>query len=186
MMQSTMRIHPVLGSTTEESTSLVLVHAMKQSRPSLTNRRKRLSTMRSLVICTALLILVSLYSSLQSSSSVHLDLDYQSDVASITAKASSSAKIYNEILVEAPINIPIITDNNNNNNNNNTNSSNDLLQGLPDWIQTYIHWHQEQRSRFPGNQLFTNPDAPKLLIRTCYRLYGRGICIWPIKRAAYF
>jgi hypothetical protein len=129
--------------------------------------------MRSLVICTALLIVliqVSLYSSLQSSSSssVHLDLDYQSDVASITAKAASSAKTYNEILVEAPINIPIITDNNNNN----TNSSNDLLQGLPDWIQTYIHWHQEQRSRFPGNQLFTNPDAPKLLIRTCYRLCG--------------
>jgi hypothetical protein len=54
----------------------------------------------------------------------------------------------------------------------NNNKNNDLLQDLPDWIQNYLQWHQEQRLKFPGNKLFTDPAAPKLLIRTCYQLCG--------------
>jgi hypothetical protein len=45
-------------------------------------------------------------------------------------------------------------------------------QNLPAWIQNYLHWHQKQRAAFPGMKLFTDPAAPKLLIRTCLGLCG--------------
>jgi hypothetical protein len=45
-------------------------------------------------------------------------------------------------------------------------------QNLPAWIQNYLHWHQKQRVDFPGMKLFTDPAAPKLLIRTCLGLCG--------------
>jgi hypothetical protein len=57
-------------------------------------------------------------------------------------------------------------------------ASSNLLQplksskNLPAWIQNYLHWHQEQRAAFPGIKLFTDPAAPKLLIRTCLGLCG--------------
>ena len=43
---------------------------------------------------------------------------------------------------------------------------------LPQWIVEYVQWHQEMRAQFPGDELFTNPDAPKLLIRTCLGICG--------------
>jgi hypothetical protein len=43
---------------------------------------------------------------------------------------------------------------------------------LPDWIKSYLKWHQEQRVLFPGNALFMHPKAPKLLIRMCLGLCG--------------
>ncbi|GKY91959.1 hypothetical protein MPSEU_000167500 [Mayamaea pseudoterrestris] len=43
---------------------------------------------------------------------------------------------------------------------------------LPAWIQNYLEWHQQERAKFPGNALFDDPDAPKLLIRTCLGLCG--------------
>jgi hypothetical protein len=43
---------------------------------------------------------------------------------------------------------------------------------LPLWIQHYLQWHQTMRSKFVGEELFTRPDAPKLLIRTCLGLCG--------------
>jgi hypothetical protein len=45
-------------------------------------------------------------------------------------------------------------------------------QNLPAWIQNYLRWHQKQRASFPGMKLFTDPAAPKLLIRTCLGLCG--------------
>jgi hypothetical protein len=41
------------------------------------------------------------------------------------------------------------------------------LSGLPSWIQNYAIWHAETRAKFPGHTIFTDPDAPNLLIRTC-------------------
>jgi len=45
-------------------------------------------------------------------------------------------------------------------------------QPLPKWITDYVHWHQEVRERFPGDELFTNENAPKLLVRTCLGMCG--------------
>mmetsp|Transcript_54109 Transcript_54109/g.60410 ORF Transcript_54109/g.60410 Transcript_54109/m.60410 type:complete len:724 (-) Transcript_54109:9-2180(-) len=56
------------------------------------------------------------------------------------------------------------------NHNNNSNNSNVVL--YPYWIIQYVEWHQEQRRKFPGEELFTNPKAPKLLVRTCLGLCG--------------
>ena len=53
-----------------------------------------------------------------------------------------------------------------------TNATGNHIRQLPLWIQNYIHWHKEIRSQFPGNELFENPKAPKLLIRTCLGLCG--------------
>jgi len=47
-----------------------------------------------------------------------------------------------------------------------------LMQGLPTWLGNYIDWHGEQRRKFPGAALFTDPEAPPVLIRTCYRKCG--------------
>jgi hypothetical protein len=43
---------------------------------------------------------------------------------------------------------------------------------LPKWIVDYIAWHRDMRSRHPGLKLFTDPDAPKILIRMCLGLCG--------------
>lgn len=43
---------------------------------------------------------------------------------------------------------------------------------LPKWIQNYIAWHREMRTKYPGEELFTNPDAPNVLVRTCLGLCG--------------
>lgn len=45
-------------------------------------------------------------------------------------------------------------------------------QPLPKWITDYVQWHQEIRAKFPGDELFTNKDAPKLLVRTCLGICG--------------
>jgi hypothetical protein len=139
---------------------------MKQSRHSSVNRRiRRLSAGKRQVVLTfcvglPLLIQVSLYSSLLLlSPSVHLD--YQAVFAS-TTRTPSDGDIRPGNSIAAPIHT-IHHDQKTNSN---------LLQGLPDWIQNYIHWHQEQRLKFPANKLFTDPAAPKLLIRTCYGLCG--------------
>ena len=41
------------------------------------------------------------------------------------------------------------------------------LEDLPIWIRNYVHWHQSMRKKFPGSRLFTDPMAPKILLRTC-------------------
>jgi len=43
---------------------------------------------------------------------------------------------------------------------------------LPKWIRDYVQWHRTVREEFPGNQLFENPKAPNVLIRTCLGLCG--------------
>jgi hypothetical protein len=48
----------------------------------------------------------------------------------------------------------------------------DLDPSLPKWIRDYIAWHREVRSQYPGSELFTNPNAPNVLIRTCLGLCG--------------
>lgn len=48
----------------------------------------------------------------------------------------------------------------------------DSQSSLPDWIANYVKWHREMREKFPGEELFENPNAPKLLIRTCLGLCG--------------
>jgi hypothetical protein len=45
-------------------------------------------------------------------------------------------------------------------------------QKLPQWIQSYLRWHQSVRAQFPGDLLFTDPAAPNLLLRTCLGLCG--------------
>ena len=46
--------------------------------------------------------------------------------------------------------------------------------GLPDWVVQYVRWHQTVRNQFPGTSLFTDPKAPKLLVRTCTMDYECG------------
>jgi hypothetical protein len=48
------------------------------------------------------------------------------------------------------------------------------LSGLPSWIQDYAIWHGEMRAKFPGHTIFTDPEAPNLLIRTCTVDYSCG------------
>lgn len=43
---------------------------------------------------------------------------------------------------------------------------------MPRWVSDYIAFHNEIRSRFPGAQLFTDPEAPKILMRICLGLCG--------------
>ena len=43
---------------------------------------------------------------------------------------------------------------------------------LPQWITDYIEFHNQARKQFPGKELFTNPDAPNLLIRLCLGVCG--------------
>ncbi|GAX17125.1 hypothetical protein FisN_5Hh511 [Fistulifera solaris] len=43
---------------------------------------------------------------------------------------------------------------------------------LPKWILDYFEWHKEVRRQFPGSELFQNPNAPPILIRTCLGLCG--------------
>ena len=42
----------------------------------------------------------------------------------------------------------------------------------PRWLADYFKWHAAIRAKFPGDALFTHPDAPKLLIRLCLGLCG--------------
>lgn len=43
-----------------------------------------------------------------------------------------------------------------------------LSHALPEWVTTYFQWHTAMRIKYPGNKLFTEPDAPKILIRICH------------------
>lgn len=43
---------------------------------------------------------------------------------------------------------------------------------LPLWIQNYIAWHKSISAKYPGTELFTNPEAPKVLLRVCLGLCG--------------
>jgi hypothetical protein len=51
-------------------------------------------------------------------------------------------------------------------------SSASTSAALPAWIQQYLHWHQEQRLKYPGKALFNDPNAPNLLVRTCLGICG--------------
>ena len=50
--------------------------------------------------------------------------------------------------------------------------SSHLIAALPEWIRNYMAWHKSMREKFPGRKLFEDPDAPKLLVRTCLGLCG--------------
>ena len=43
---------------------------------------------------------------------------------------------------------------------------------LPKWITEYLDWHNEMREKFPGKAILEDPNAPKVLIRTCFGLCG--------------
>ena len=43
---------------------------------------------------------------------------------------------------------------------------------LPQWIRNYIAWHKAMIQKFPGTDILTNPDAPKILVRVCLGLCG--------------
>jgi hypothetical protein len=43
----------------------------------------------------------------------------------------------------------------------------ETILNLPTWMSDYIAWHKRMRQAFPGELLFSHPNAPKLLIRTC-------------------
>ena len=43
---------------------------------------------------------------------------------------------------------------------------------LPAWIQNYVTWHQEMRAKYPGSTLITDPEAPNILLRTCFHRCG--------------
>jgi hypothetical protein len=46
------------------------------------------------------------------------------------------------------------------------------LSDFPTWIQEYVTWHRKVRQEFPGMELFQNPRAPNILMRTCLGLCG--------------
>jgi hypothetical protein len=50
--------------------------------------------------------------------------------------------------------------------------TNNTLEELPEWIRRYFQWHNQMRRLFPGEKLFRDPHAPKLLIRTCLGICG--------------
>jgi hypothetical protein len=39
---------------------------------------------------------------------------------------------------------------------------------LPKWIAQYFKWHHDMRLKYPGNKIFTDPQAPNILIRICH------------------
>lgn len=43
---------------------------------------------------------------------------------------------------------------------------------LPLWITDYFDWHASMRKKFPGDEIFKNPDAPPVIIRKCVE----GLC----------
>lgn len=43
---------------------------------------------------------------------------------------------------------------------------------LPLWIRNYIAWHNAMIQKYPGTDILTNPNAPKILVRTCLGLCG--------------
>ena len=47
-----------------------------------------------------------------------------------------------------------------------------ILSDFPKWIQEYVTWHQQVREEFPDMELFNNPNAPHILVRTCLGLCG--------------
>lgn len=38
---------------------------------------------------------------------------------------------------------------------------------MPNWISDYMKWHRSMRAKYPNEELITNPEAPKFLIRVC-------------------
>ncbi len=54
----------------------------------------------------------------------------------------------------------------------NEESAEQIFSRLPSWIQDYVTWHSQMRKKFPGMRLFTHPDAPPVLVRTCLGLCG--------------
>ena len=54
----------------------------------------------------------------------------------------------------------------------NRESAEELLSKLPPWIQNYVRWHSKIRQQFPGMELFTHPQAPPILLRTCLGVCG--------------
>jgi hypothetical protein len=46
------------------------------------------------------------------------------------------------------------------------------LHTLPKWVRDYVVWHASVRKKYPKMDLFTHPDAPPLLVRTCLGLCG--------------
>jgi hypothetical protein len=48
----------------------------------------------------------------------------------------------------------------------------ETILNLPTWMSDYIAWHKRMRQAFPGELLFSHPNAPKLLIRTCLSKCG--------------
>jgi len=42
-----------------------------------------------------------------------------------------------------------------------------LDPALPKWIRDYVEWHRKVRADYPGTELFNNPNAPNVLVRTC-------------------
>jgi hypothetical protein len=51
-------------------------------------------------------------------------------------------------------------------------SSREQSHQLPAWIENYLDFHTKTRQRFPGSRIFTDPDAPGILLRTCLGLCG--------------
>eukprot|EP00521_Asterionellopsis_glacialis_P015357 CAMPEP_0195300410 /NCGR_PEP_ID=MMETSP0707-20130614/27360_1 /TAXON_ID=33640 /ORGANISM="Asterionellopsis glacialis, Strain CCMP134" /LENGTH=417 /DNA_ID=CAMNT_0040363087 /DNA_START=190 /DNA_END=1443 /DNA_ORIENTATION=- len=47
-----------------------------------------------------------------------------------------------------------------------------MTNKLPQWILDYIAFHKDMRTKFPGKRLFTDPNAPNLLVRVCLGLCG--------------
>ena len=58
-------------------------------------------------------------------------------------------------------------ENKNNNNNDDDDHQPPAPVPLPKWIVDYVKWHQEVRAKYPGDELFTNKEAPRVLVRTC-------------------
>ena len=46
------------------------------------------------------------------------------------------------------------------------------LEGLPQWVVDYVHWHRAMRTKYSGQALVSHPEAPPLLIRTCFGICG--------------
>ena len=43
---------------------------------------------------------------------------------------------------------------------------------LPEWITDYLDWHNDMRGKYPGKAILEDPNAPKVLVRTCFGLCG--------------
>lgn len=136
------------------------------------------------VTATLLWVQVVLYQSIHQHQQGHgsfSSLPHKVDDASSLRRAEAPRSLQtmgannNDIAEKQRNHVALVDEKDSNTNNKQTikfNTDVSLSSSLPDWIRNYVAWHKRMRQQFPGKHLFDDPNAPKLLVRTCLGLCG--------------